>query len=355
MESKPLVDLYSIIADLATILPQRDNHSALLDFVYCICQKHRHPKLSIWLKRMAKKLNWKSMTNSSPTTPKVGYHTLLIELQPDSSDPTLYHPTVWFWRDGNPLPRIVATADEIAPFLKNKASPYSLETLQQGVGEIVAEQAKVEAIVPDLLRIEFFLPYHTLSEAVERWPLKKSTLGCEHVVVVRSQARLVVYQPTVEDKSQLEQLLWYQRWQQLQTQAKTKHQAELLQRVINYEIDDGLDIADNRVGAVVMFTPSYNHKLDDGCLVDLVKYQHLPVILWPRDYPESASCPAKVQQVLTKLHQNKQLSNLQDLPQLIKRKRSQFRHASHHPIHKVILLWDDPTRLPPLGRATAQY
>ena len=192
----------------------------------------------------------------------------------------------------------------------------------------------------EALYIEVFLPESLLQLAVETWGRKNFNdgfpmcIGYDYTVCIRSIERWKEY-------GNFHQRLWKRKWERLVCELGAR--ADYSVR----DIDENLDYGD----LLTAFSTLQAFKLNKAPnmptdIFKAVLEKAIPIGLWVRrDLPDPNS------------HQKDELRSLlkcclQDLPHKVQAKRAEtlqqkYRSEDSHIGHHLVLLWEDPNRLPP--------
>jgi len=181
------------------------------------------------------------------------------------------------------------------------------------------------------LPIEFILSMELLSQPVEQWLDEDSDpLGIQAPVVVRSRDRLL---------DPAWQRGWQERWDRLLAQRDQRLQDRLWcfeadqREQVPIKLEEGWCIA-------LCFIPDWQASRH---VVRYLLRNGAPVVFWP--HQEGGLDTAAQQRLGERL-----AGNLKDLPEITRQMRLQLwgQKQKTDPCFHLTLLWDDPTRRPPL-------
>ncbi|MEO1148622.1 MAG: hypothetical protein AAFY26_23885, partial [Cyanobacteria bacterium J06638_22] len=190
------------------------------------------------------------------------------------------------------------------------------------------------------LTIEVFLPQSLLQLAVEAWERKgfdpdfSMRVGYDYQVCVRSTERWKEYGSFHQER-------WEDKWQQLNAQLNARA------HTLVADIDEKIDYGDLLAALGDMLAFKLDKAPADNTIFNAVLETAIPVGLWLRQdlpYPLTYQIGE-----LTALL----ACCLRELPQRVQKKRAEtrkqeYRSADCHIGHHLVLLWEDPHRLPPI-------
>jgi hypothetical protein len=252
---------------------------------------------------------------------------LLVEIEPHTADDQLYFLKAWLWRQKNEVICIPPS---------DYSKPYSLEGLRSALDELIATQRKTGSLATPMT-LEFFLPVNLLSYAVDQWKIKLPLgeqavpTGQEYRVVVRSQERL-----TCKDVRHK----WLKKWQVIKDADPPQPDSQSY-FASTCQFDTAklyTDLGEENIVCLLLdFMPEIN-------LFHTILYQAInagiPIAMWCRCLPKSNS----VREEMTKLIKY----DYKDWPEQLWKARREASGLTDetHPGKSLVLLWDDPERLP---------
>ncbi len=204
------------------------------------------------------------------------------------------------------------------------------------IPDIVQEFLKESAIFhPRNLTIEIFLPFKILHHAIDNWQLKDDygfliTLGKHYIVVIRSYDRLFL-------KYREKRIHWEEKWEYLQD-LKTTAISNYFYPVNDDNINDTFDqLLDTIIiGIKASKAPK---KVGPGSFFAAILSSAIPIALWLRKDLESKDCLSEIDTILN--------CKIDDLPEVVRKKRSEAKNPDTDIGYHLSLLWEDPYRLPP--------
>ncbi len=256
-------------------------------------------------------------------TPTTTY--LVMQLQPDGLDPTVYHLSHW-WQPGSGG----------LPVQRGEVSMVTRDQIEARVGELVR---RAELSLPGTeLALEFVLPFELLNTPVERWTTEPASsagsepLALRYQVVVRSLERM---------RSRHWHRAWHQRWRRL----LTGPQAEVFWNTRSTRSGHELAMTlagDERVVAVVLSEPP-SPDCPQGNREALAALRSgVPVIIWHRQDCSSREFKSTVSELTS--------GTIADLPaRVCALRRSELTSGMGGAVdvfRELTVLWDDPGRQP---------
>jgi hypothetical protein len=257
---------------------------------------------------------------------------LLILIDPHPLIPETFTVMYWYGWDADP-----------AVLVKGGDQVVERPGLQEAVRRIV-QTAEAEWPTDDpKLRIEFILPFALLNMPVEHWPkefdpdLGPVPLYLHYAVVVRSLDR-------IRDRGR--HRAWRARWHMLQdtpTLARCQHGEDVPRRLEETIMRDG------RVVAVVLSEPPILPSSEGMSEIRIAIRTGVPIIIWHRTERPDARFRQAVDESIG-------FGEIADLPDRA------FDLRLTHSVpdddrasigHNLVVLWDDPIRLPEEFRAVA--
>jgi hypothetical protein len=325
-------ELNDILKQLLEIPSQNPKDLPFLKFIYLLSKDKNIPQATREkLEQLLTKNSFKGNGESSSTQPLHSY--LLIQLRPEGTKELLVK--AWFipddtiqdpWERFKPL-----TVDEQQPeipFVPEKLPLLLSHLLQQCFEEYLQGQSTE-------LTIEIFLPRDRLWDEVEKWSYQDSegfdiTIGAEHRVVVRSYDRL--------KKLRTQQgSYWRKNWENVQLIWKDIPCIKQVTTVSQAYFDPN-NLRKMLVEKIVLKVCCNLSDSDRNGLVSAIHSAGTPIVIWSRCEVQSLSNATEFDSLLEK--------PLHELSARVREQRlaaDSDKHLGHH----LVLLWDDPNRIPP--------
>jgi hypothetical protein len=288
----------------------------LVRFLADSSSEEEHGPLHGFLRRLEKPQD----SGEPPTDPGSGSKepTLMIAMNPRAVNQ--YSATVWGL--------IGAKAAEGRKLYSTDEAALALEDLRWRIDD-VRREFQFEYNIPNReLTIEFILPSSMICEAIHQWTVKigrqHDLLGGHFRVVVRSRERL--FDPELKSTWPNWREKWAVHFDQGQMHPLPKCGSEDRQEILRQLCESHVSAA----SITAQITTSSQNA------VDLCVDAGIPVALWFRD-TVPADDMARLLPPPTEEHSR--------LPQWAKTLRGRERET--HPSWRLMLLWDDPSRLPP--------
>ncbi len=224
--------------------------------------------------------------------------------------------------------------------------PYPLEQIPKLL-EYFHLQAleKLEAIDSKLV-IEFFLPQDCLCTEVDSWEVldvvnRPFQVGTEYQVVVRSYERLLPRYRKLAMKP------WKQKWSQAkQLQPPLPQDVfELLNKVDGYEWNSLRATLLDKIGLKLTCPPivvGSGSSVSQSDIIDALLSTAIPIAIWPRCLTSGADLADLINSLIEE-------GPLSELPEYVRKKRQEAvqKQIKDHLGQHLVLLWEDPDRLPP--------
>jgi vWA-MoxR associated protein C-terminal domain/Effector-associated domain 10/vWA-MoxR associated protein middle region (VMAP-M) 1 len=325
-------DMDDAIAQLVEIPDLNPDNSPLLNFIYLLTQDKSIPQIK--RKKLGQLLPNQSFETNGKTTSTQPLHSyLLIQLRPEVNQELFVK--AWFipddtiqdpWERFKPL-----TVDEQRPEI-----PFVLEKLPQLLSNLL-QQCFEEYLQgqPTELTIEIFLPRDHLSDEVEKWSYQDSegfdiTIGTEHRVVVRSYDRL--------KKIRTQQgSYWRKNWENVQLIWKDIPCIEQI-TTVDQACFDLNHLRKLLVEKIVLKVCCNLSNSERNGLLSAIHSAGTPIVIWSRCQVENLKNPQHFDTLLAK--------PLQELSARVREQRLAANDEMHLGNH-LVLLWDDPNRVPP--------
>ncbi|MEM6400914.1 MAG: hypothetical protein AAF757_11875 [Cyanobacteria bacterium P01_D01_bin.116] len=321
-----------IIAQLVEIPHANPNNSPLLNFIYLLTQDKSIPQIK--REKLGQLLTDYSVeTNSEITSTQTRHSHLLIQLRPEINNQLFLK--AWFipddtiqdpWERFKPL-----TVDKQQPEI-----PFVPEELPQLLGNLLG-QCFEEYLQgqPTELTIEIFLPRDRLHDEVEKWSYPDEegfdiNIGEEYRVVVRSYERL--------KKLRTQQgSYWRENWKKVKLIWKDTPCEENITTVSQacFNPSKLRKLLVKKTVLKVCCTLSNSER--DG-LLKAIHSAGTAVVLWSRCEVKSLHNAVDFDTLLER--------PLQELSARVKEQRFAADNDKHLGNH-LVLLWDDPNRVPP--------
>ncbi|MBD2616325.1 hypothetical protein H6G94_34695 [Nostoc punctiforme FACHB-252] len=325
-------DVNDVLEQLEEIPYSNPNNPALLKFVYLLTQDNNIPQTIC--QKLKQLLTNESFEASSKTTSVQSLHSyLLIQLRSEGSrelyvkawfipDDTIQDP----WERFKPL-----TVNEQQPEipLEREKLPVLLSNLLQQCFEEYLQGQSTQ------LTIEIFLPRDRLCDEVEKWVYQDSegfdiTIGTEYQVVVRSYDRLK--QLRTQQGS-----YWRRNWETVQLTWKDVPCCEQV-ITISQACFDPNKLRKLLVEKIILKICCNLSNLERNGLLSAIHSAGTPIIIWSRCEVNSLKNPEHFDALLEK--------PLHELSACVRKQRLAADHEMHLGNH-LVLLWDDPNRIPP--------
>lgn len=357
-----------ILKQLEEIPQQNQSHSPLLQFIYLLTEDENIPQtICEKLKQLLSNNSFDTKNNTKSLQPLHSY--LLIQLRPEANNQLFLK--AWFipddtiqdpWERFKPL-----TVDEQQPEI-----PFILEELPQLLGNLI-QQCFEEHLQgqPTELTIEVFLPRDRLwHEEVEKWKyldlkyldsgntkkkIPSVAIGIRHRVVIRSYERM-------RKQSKQKDFYWNKKWRKLDWEDSCVN-------LVNKSPENYSDLDEVRVslggkiseceelitffGETIFLKMFCNlSNLEKDILLDFIESEGIPILIWSRCDLRSFKNSTDFDELMqTKLHElpnyvKKQRVSAQK-KYLIAKKQALEIDSSNHLGNHLVLLWDDPNRVPP--------
>jgi vWA-MoxR associated protein C-terminal domain/vWA-MoxR associated protein middle region (VMAP-M) 1 len=325
-------DNNDILKQLEEIPYQNSTNSPLLNFIYLLTKDNNIPQTT--REKLKHLLTNQSFQNNGRSTSSQALHSyLLIQLRPDANQELFVK--AWFipddtiqdpWERFKPL-----TVDEQQPeipFVPEKLPLLLGNLLQQCFEEYLQGQ-------PTELTIEIFLPRDRLCDEVEKWSYQDSegldiTIGAEHRVVVRSYDRLKTLRKQQGS-------YWKKNWENLQLIWQDIPCIEQI-TTISQACFDPNHLRKSLIEKIVLKVCCNLSNSDRDGLLKAIHSAGTPIVIWSRCEVTNLKNPHHFDALLEK--------PLQELSACVKEQRLAADHDMHLGNH-LVLLWDDPNRIPP--------
>ncbi|MBW4586972.1 MAG: hypothetical protein KME33_17525 [Aetokthonos hydrillicola CCALA 1050] len=325
-------DMDDILKQLEEIPHQNSTNSPLLKFIYLLTQDQSIPQTT--REKVKQLLTNKTFETDDKTTSTQPLHSyLLIQLRPEANQELFVK--AWFvpddtiqdsWERFKPL-----TVDENQPEI-----PFVPEELPLLLGNLL-QQCFEEYLQgqPTELTIEIFLPRDRLCDEVEKWSYQDSegfniTIGTEHLVVVRSYDRL--------KKLRTQQgSYWRKNWENVKLIWQDIPCIEQITTVSQACFDPN-HLRKCLIEKMVLKVCCNLSNSERNSLLSAIHSAGTPIVIWSRCEVLSLKNPQHFDALLE-----------QPLHKLSGRVREQ-RLAADDEMHlgnHLVLLWDDPNRIPP--------
>ena len=321
-----------IIAQLVEIPHANPNNSPLLNFIYLLTQDKSIPQIK--REKLGQLLTDYSVeTNSKITSTQTRHSYLLIQLRPEANNQLFLK--AWFipddtiqdpWERFKPL-----TVDEQQPEIS-----FIPEELPQLLGNLI-QQCFEEYLQgqPTELTIEIFLPRDRLHDEVEKWSYPDEegfdiNIGEEYRVVVRSYERL--------KKLRTQQgSYWRKNWEKVTLIWENAPCEENITTVSQacFKPSQIRNLLLKKIVLKVCCTLSNSER--DG-LLKAIHSAGTAIVLWSRCEVKSLHNAVDFDTLLER--------PLQELSARVKEQRFAADNDKHLGNH-LVLLWDDPNRVPP--------
>lgn len=327
-----VTEINDILKQLEEIAHQNPNDSPLFKFIYLITKDKNIPQaIREKLEQLLTNNSFEGNGKSTFTQPLYSY--LLIQLRPEGTkelfvkawfipDDTIQDP----WERFKPL-----TVDEQQPeipFVPENMPLLLSNLLQQCFEEYLQGQ-------PTELTIEIFLPRDHLWDEVEKWSYQDSegfdiSIGAEHRVVVRSYDRL--------KKLRTQQgSYWRKNWENVQLIWKDIPYIEQVTTVSQACFDPN-NLRKLLVEKIVLKVCCNLSNSERNGLLSAIHSAGTPIVIWSRCEVLSLNNARDFDVLLEK--------PLHELSARVREQRlaaDSDKHLGNH----LVLLWDDPNRVPP--------
>jgi hypothetical protein len=267
---------------------------------------------------------------------------LVIQLEQDGLDHARYRVRTWFCRtDGTEL---VAAKPE-SPYPEDE--PIGVADVRSGIGRLVESAVDMLMNTEFLtMTIEFIMPRELLNEPVHTWLVdpddELSFLGEDHVVIVRDLQR---------QRRSTSMLKWRQKWELISRTDTVSACPEMWISCDGVPPDDrALRLAYDREAAVTLgitFRPKLNGRSSH---LPTALNRGIPVAIWRHvecdghgpAVPQGECAGARFRTDLTERLADE---NILELPKYVYEQRKTALYGDGF-WRDVVLLWDDPDRIP---------
>jgi hypothetical protein len=325
-------NIEEILTQLIEIPHANPDNSPLLNFIYFLTQDKSIPQIKREkLGQLLTNYSFETNNKSPSTQPLHSY--LLIQLRPEINNKLFVK--AWFIPDDtiqDPLERFrTLTVDK-----QQSEIPFAPEELPQLLGCLL-QQCFEEYLQgePTELTIEIFLPRDRLCDEVEKWSYQDSegfdiTIGTEHRVVVRSYDRLKTLRKQQGS-------YWKKNWENLQLNWQDIPCIEQI-TTISQAFFDPNHLRKSLIEKIILKVCCNLSNSDRDGLLKAIHSAGTPIVIWSRCEVTNLKNPHHFDALLEK--------PLQELSARIKEQRLAADHDMHLGNH-LVLLWDDPNRIPP--------
>jgi hypothetical protein len=336
--------LLLVLQTLAQAPLQTDDRAPILTFVNCVA-KYIHEQLVCdrlhdWVNRAAKSLSTgKVEVECLDTTEKDPEETdpyLLVKFEPINLEQSLFSIGAWCFGDRKGNIGNLDVGEE----------PYKLEDVPGLLDQLVNQSLNYITNEGNSLTIELFLPFYLLDYNIHQWMLQMDFGQSVSVddycpLVVRSWDRLYLKSRGSNTKSYR---AWKRNWCILEDY-KERH-TDLKPQFLStkdYERDNLVSFLLKVVYVALTFVPQ---KPPDETQLNLSIFPKIisagmSIALWPREQSDRLD-EQEIQAAYESLLSG---CKLDELPKIMWDKRNKA--DKHDVVHRLTLLWDDPTRLPP--------
>ncbi len=328
--------LDGILTQLKEIPHQNAGISPLLQFVERLVQDDNVPKyIQDKLKEL---LNVTPIDNSSKYISKQLLHSyLLIQLRPEVNNKVLLK--AWFIPDDN-------VQDEWERFKaltvdpQQTEIPYVPEQIPTLLNNLI-KQCYEEHLQgqPTELTVEVFLPRERLCDEVEKWQYIDDenfsiTIGTEHCVIVRSYERL-------KNLRKVQGATWRKNWLKVKQLWKNTPCHEEI-TTLSQSCFDPNKLRKSLIEKIVLKVCCCLSETERNVLFSAIDSAGTPILLLSRREVQNLKNATEFDKLLND-------GSLSELSARLKKQRlaadndGDEMHLGHH----LVLLWDDPNRVPP--------
>jgi hypothetical protein len=355
---EPGRSLSAILEQLNTEFPSREGKpQRLFEFVNGLIGNLNVPilvrdKLQSWASNTAQAYGV-SLAVSTPVTPSPVTPYLLIRLKPSTQQEDCLFVKAWFFLDNQ-----TKTEDRQFKPLSSQKFPeekaYPFEELAELLNEFLEQTLKEVSSIKNTKQpiIEFFLPKEYLCATVEQLTVldaidEEIQIGTDYQVVVRSYERLT------RRYRERAGISWLDKWNRAKQLSPPVPQDlfERLSEADDYDWDSlraslvdkvGLQLACPPLQSPFKKSKASGNKRD---LVSALLSTATPIAIWTR-------CPVSEPTFVSAIDELFNAGALSQLPEYVRKKRLEaMQQQGDHIGQHLVLLWEDPERLPPDGEA----
>lgn len=347
-------DISSMLKQLNEEFPRKAEKLPIFEFVNRLSGNSSIPELL-----RSKLQNWVSNTSQTygirltgfdlVTAPKANPY-VLIRLKPSKQQENRFYIKAWFFLDD----KSKAEYSQFKPLSSQRfpeEQPHSFEDisellndfLDQTFGELENTKNATQPI------IEFFLPRDYLCADVDQLSVldaigEEIQLGTDYQVVVRSYERLN------RRYRQKTRILWLDKWNQAKelNPPFAENLFERLNQSDGHDWDSLRANLANKIGLQLIYPPGQFQSADvkpatnKRDWVAALLSTATPIAIWPR-------CSVSETTFISAIDELFNAGALSALPEYVRKKRLEAMQQSteDHIGHHLVLLWEDPDRLPP--------
>ena len=303
-------------------------------------------KLRSWISEVSQKygINLTPLNFSSPS-PARPY--LLIRLKPSKNQTGQFFVKAWFILDD----RTDAGYSRFKPLdsEEHHEGPYTLAQIPKLLDYFLCQTLEKLAATESKPVIEFFLPQDCLGAEVDVWEVldvvnQPIRVGTEYQVVVRSYERLL---PRYRKQAMNS---WRQKWSKAKQLKPPLPQElfELLSKADGYNWSSLRASLVDKVGLKLTCPPISPLSSSPGAsgsqpnLISALLSTAIPIAIWPRCIVSEPTLADTIESLLNE-------GPLFELPECVRKKRVEAveKQIQDHLGQHLVLLWEDPDRLPP--------
>ncbi len=345
-------DNREILKNLNEEIPRREGKiPPLFDFISRLTASEQIPqivleKLRSWISEASQKygINLTPLNFSSPS-PARPY--LLIRLKPSKNQTEQFFVKAWFILDD----RADAGYSRFKPLDSEEyhEGPYTLDQIPKLLDYFLCQTLEKLAATEFKPVIEFFLPQDCLGAEVDVWEVldvvnQPIRVGTEYQVVVRSYERLL---PRYRKQAMNS---WRQKWSKAKQLKPPLPQElfELLSKADGYNWSSLRASLVDKVGLKLTCPPISPLSSTPGVrgsqpnLITALLSTAIPIAIWPRCIVSESTLADTIESLLNE-------GPLFELPEFVRKKRLEAvqKQIQDHLGQHLVLLWEDPDRLPP--------
>jgi len=345
-------DYREILETLNKEIPRREGKiPPLFDFISRLTASEKIPqivleKLRTWISGASQKygINLTPLNFCSPS-PARPY--LLIRLKPSKNQTGQFFVKAWFILDD----RADAGYSRFKPLdsEEHHEDPYTLAQIPKLLDYFLCQTLEKLAATESKPVIEFFLPQDCLGAEVDVWEVldvvnQPIRVGTEYQVVVRSYERLL---PRYRKQAMNS---WRQKWSKAKQLKPPLPQElfELLSKADGYNWSSLRASLVDKVGLKLTCPPISALSSSPGAsgsqsdLISALLSTAIPIAIWPRCIVSEPTLADTIESLLNE-------GPLLELPEFVRKKRLEAvqKQIQDHLGQHLVLLWEDPDRLPP--------
>ncbi len=345
MNSIFLEETIILIYDLAQMPRQEGGTFPILEFAQTLASQipslkyNTKLKLQNWIDTISEELGVNDEINFLRKDLEKGVSTqravitqearLLVKIEPSKSKKGTYLVQAWL--------QLEKSTGDSTLNIYNESHTYKVENLPDLINRLISESERYILGQGKQLLIELFLPFALFNHDINSWkiivgpdPLPIST---EYPIVIRSWDRVYSKDPITYKK-------WFNKWTQFD-KVKTAMEPHFCSLEHCQTKGFSIELSDDIICLALTFALPATITSNDSIILRRIISNGMPVAFWPYSQLNEAE---DVEQSFKDLHFGCDFSVL---PKKIWQKRRMNFANQNHLLHRLVILWDDPTRLPP--------